>query len=444
MVKKESRYAAGPSRRDFLRGAAAAGVLLPFGGALLAACGDDDGEDDAATSPGDSPSAGSDLSILASLFTVGNIYYSTYAQGAEQAASALGIEFSTNVSNDDFNAQIGAIENAPAGGAQGLIAQVTTAAEASQVVRLAQSLGLPTVTNHNSAEWEPDTPYDVGSNFLAFHALDGITAFKATAVAAFEELGGEGNVLYITGNEGHSADTHRTIGFHEALDEYPDINLLEERSGFWNRVDARPVIDNLLTRYDDVAAIICSNDEEALAAVAAVEERGLTAVITGFDAVPEMLALIEQDRAFATFAQHPTWLGGFSLVRVFDALNGWTPSPLERMMYIGGFVIDTPESATAYEEVMYGEQSPYDWKKMSRTLNPDDWDPQNALAPIDLERLWSAQPKPDGYEFPPDYASAWPAETEEVTALYAEQFKVDPLDSVRQLTTAGREISLTG
>lgn len=420
----ESEY----SRRELLKWAAAVGLVVPFGGL--------------AGGVGSSAAAASKKKVLGSFFTVSNSYYASVAQGAKAAALALNAEFDVNVSNLDLNAQKSAIENAPARGVKGVLIAPLGEVEQPELARTAHRSGLKAVINNAQAHYR-GTPYDIGSGYVAYHELGGIKAFEKIATGAFKGIGGKGNVLYVTGNKGHSADTQRTIGFNRALKKFPGIKVLEVRSGKWSRVDARPIIDNLLTRYPKVDAIVCSNDEEALAAVAALRESGRKALVTGFDAVPEILDQIIAGRVYSTFAQHPVWLGAYSMVRILDALNGWKPSPLERMMFLGGFVVDTPASAKKYKEIAYGKKVPYNFRKMSRVLSPEDWDPQNALKPINLAYAWQDLPKPSGYRYPAAYTAALKGDgAAKITRLYAKHFKSDPLAPVRKLTRDGGVISL--
>lgn len=414
------------SRREFLKKAAAVGLAVPLGGLAF----------------GSSAAAASKKKVLGSFFTVSNTYYASVAQGARAAALALGAEFDVNVSNLDLSAQKSAIENAPSRGVKGVLIAPLGEVEQPELARTAQRNGLEAVINNAQAHYS-GTPYDIGSTYVAYHELDGIKAFETITSGAFKHIGGKGNVLYVTGNKGHSADTHRTLGFNRALKKFPGIKVLEVRSGKWNRVDARPVIDNLLTRHSKVDAIICSNDEEALAAVASLQESGRKALVTGFDAVPEILDQIIAGTVHSTFAQHPVWLGAYSMVRILDALAGWTPSPLERMMFLGGFVVDTPEAAKKYKEIAYGKRVPYNFRKMSRVLSPDNWDPQNALKPIDLAYSWQDIRKPASYRYPAAYTAAWKGGgAAKITRLYAAHFRSDPLTPVRKLTRDGGKISV--
>jgi ribose transport system substrate-binding protein len=68
---------------------------------------------------------------------------------------------------------------------------------------------------------------------------------------------------------------------------------------------------------------------------------------------------------------------------------------------------------------------PFDWVKMSRSLNPDSWDPQNNIYPIDPATHWGDAEGKD--KLNAAYADAgWKAEFDRVTKLYADHYKSGP------------------
>jgi ribose transport system substrate-binding protein len=429
------------SRRQLLR-MMGLGAAAPFAASILAACGDDDGSALTASTTTAGSAAGGPLDVrrtmLNSFYTLNNIYFFNYDQGAREAAEVLNIDLHRVIDEFDISVQTAAFENAPSLGVEGITMIANSEASQPEQLALVDRLGIPAVNNHSSAAWS--TPLDIGENYVAYNVDNNEAAILATASAAFEALGGEGNVLYIEGIRGNSINTERTRGLDMALAQFPGINELAREPGDWSRISTQPVIDDLLTAYPDVDCVICSNDESAIATVTALEERGIEALVTGVDGIQAALDLIEQGRMFSTFAFHPGWLGAYSTVLIWDFLNGWRPSVEERMMYFGGFIVDTPESAAEYGRLFYESgRLPYDYEKMSKVLHPDDWDPGNLLVPIEPAEHWAEREadKPDGYELPEEYASAKFAD---VAQSYADHFGPDPLQSVRDLTRSGGEI----
>jgi ribose transport system substrate-binding protein len=412
------------SRRKFFRLLAAAGLASPIVGAQWA---------------GTAAAAGDPLStprkFMDSFYTLNNDYFNEIDQGATAAAAALNITESREINNADVNVQKGHVENAPNLGIDGIT--MVAASEGSEIdlLRLVNRLKIPTVNNHTKAVW--NTPLDIGDYYVAFHAPANVTATRARTAQVFEKLGGKGNVVYIEGILGNPVEAERGHGFDLALKDYPGIKLVARRPGGWSRTTTAPVIADILTAHPDIDAIIVSNDDSAIAVVSALEQRKIKALVSGCDAIKDMVALVAQGKAFNTYAYGPSWLGAYSTVAVFDYLNGWRPSVPERMMIFGGYIIDTPEAAKKYQEVVDGPKSPYDFLKMSKVLHPDDWNPQNLLIPLPPDEHWSWRvPKPANYELPKAYAEAREkGEFERVTKLYADRFSSDPAQSVRDLTS---------
>jgi ribose transport system substrate-binding protein len=96
--------------------------------------------------------------------------------------------------------------------------------------------------------------------------------------------------------------------------------------------------------------------------------------------------------------------------------------------------------------MMYGGAFPFDYVKMSRALHPNDWDPQNSFAPIDLETYYTLlQPKPSGYELPAKYTNAASAAgIEAVAKSYSQRVNTDPFANVRKLCKGEGGRDLTG
>lgn len=428
----ESHLEGGRSRKEFLTLLAALGLAAPLAArGALAATG----------RPAVKPNPlAKRRHFMNSFYTLNNDYFNFYDQGARAAAKVLNIRETREVNNFNLDVQKGHLENAPNIGIEGITMIANSEASAPDLLRLVNRLRIPTVNNHANASW--NTPLDIGPFYVAYHVDNNVVAFQKLASALFRRLGGKGNILYIQGILGNSIESERTRGVELALKQFPGIKVLARRPGDWSRTTTRPVISDLLTAHPDVDAVICSNDDEAIAVVSALEERKSKALVTGCDAIKDMLSLIAQGRAYSTFAFHPSWLGGYSTAVVFDYLNGWRPSVPERMMYFGGFVLDSPAAAREYQRLVYGAKQPYNWLRMSKVLHPNDWNPGNLMVPIHPARHWAFRNnKPGSYRLPKEYAQAEKnGEFERVTKLYAKRFSSDPLASVRKLTRTGGQI----
>ncbi|CAN5612594.1 hypothetical protein BH10ACT7_BH10ACT7_27390 [soil metagenome] len=395
----------------------------------------------AACAPGATGEAGTTTAnVLNSYFTLDNVYYDAYNKGSQAAMKVFDIAYHQAVSNNDPNAQLSQLKSAGLQGMQGVTMIASNNGIQPELVRSLQDQKIYTANMWNNAPWL--TPLDIGEYYLQFGVVNGPATFQSVAELLFRKLEGKGKVIQIDGIRGASINDERLAGVAAAAKKFPGIEMVPEQAGGWSRTDARPVIDALLVQHPDVAGIISHNDDMTVAIVEALKNKGLNGkvVVVSGDGVPEGLDLVENGDVYATLCTHPAWLGGWFISRIYDALNGWEPTPAERMIHWGCFSVNTPEAAAEYRKIMYADPAPYDWTKMSKIMNPEDWDPQNLIGPMDPSLYWAYQEssKPAGYELPAEYqGDAWEKDKADMLASYADHFKSDPLATVRELCTDG-------
>jgi ribose transport system substrate-binding protein len=146
--------------------------------------------------------------------------------------------------------------------------------------------------------------------------------------------------------------------------------------------------------------------------------------VVGMDAIPEILPELEKAQNFiATFNSLGYWIAGYAVVNVFDALNGYKPTTPERLLASGGVLITTDNVADLKAKI-YDAKDPFDWSLMSKTLHPDDWDPQFDVQPVDPNVLWAPFPKDRPLN------AAWDGSAEAIKKeqqVYQEHYKSGPL-----------------
>lgn len=437
---------AASSRREFLRltlQVAAAGAAIP----VLAACNNSSASQDIGPLPTPVVNDPNDprnkhFSMIDSFYTLDNDYFQGWARGSAFAAATLLMSRDQQVDNSNIDVLRSVFEAAPIKDIQGVSTLPNTAAASPEILGLAQASGIYASSNWSNAPWS--TPFDIGDYYYSFQTANDVAGARELCKLLFTEMGGKGKFIHIEGNKGNSASDNRTAGVDEALALFPGIQMVARQPGGFSRGGTQPVIENLLTANPDVTGIMCANDDSAMAAVTAVESRGIkNCKVVGIDAIREFLEAIPRGTAFATWAHHGAWIGAFSTVRVFDALAGVKLSAPERMMNFGGFIIDSPESAAAYADLMYSSKPlPFDYEKMSRALHPDDWDPQNSMIPLDIDVYWKRDSKPPRYTLPKQYTDAVDnGDMERVAQRYAAALTTDPFASVRsKCRNGGKDI----
>lgn len=397
------------TRRSFLQRAGLLGLGISFGGGVLQACGQ-----------GGSGQGGNSTSeSLLSLPTSDNIYFDGWKTAAQAAGEALGMGIHYENYDFDTSKQIASFNNMTNLGLRGSITSANSAAASPNLMRICQQQQIYGINTWSNQPF--DTPLDVGEYYLNYleTATDG--GFEALCTYLFEEMGGEGKVIHISGVSGNLSSYYRDLGVDRALEKFPDIELVGRQDGGYSRVTTTPVVQNMLTANSGVDAIICQNDDSAIGAMTVLQNKGIEALVVGGDGVPEMLDAIDRGDALATMVHSGPWLGAATVALTFDALNGVELDPLERMLRFEGFVLNTPKAARAYKDLMYsGKKFPFDYKKMSRHLHPDDWDMQHAIVPIRPEEYWSTleDKRPAEYEFPDEYRNATDDDYGKVEAKY--------------------------
>lgn len=90
----------------------------------------------------------------------------------------------------------------------------------------------------------------------------------------FEQMGGEGAVYYMRGFAGHPADTDRHEGFNQALEEYPDIEVVPGPDGVhtgWDPATTTQLINDFIAsgQYENIDGIWTSGmDSQVVDAIA--------------------------------------------------------------------------------------------------------------------------------------------------------------------------------
>lgn len=133
---------------------------------------------------------------------------------------------------------------------------------------------------------EEDTVEDYTPNWVIHTSPDNVVNGKATATALFEQMGGSGQIFVLEGMLGNTASIDRVAGLEQALEEYPDIEVVAQDTANWASTEAQTLVETWLNQYPDVAGIWCANDNMATGAMQALDNAGLLGKVgvTGIDA----------------------------------------------------------------------------------------------------------------------------------------------------------------
>ncbi len=200
-------------------------------------------------------------------------YQTTYEQAFMAYAEELdGVETVVLDAGGDVARQIGQIQDLIQQQVDAIIIWPTQGQAVVPAVRQAHQAGIPVViTNSQIAE--------EGFDFIAsFSGPDNITQGQYSAEMMCEALDGEGQIVQISGQPGYTTAMERQQGFEDRLAEAcPGVEIMETQPGDWNREKAQRVMENFLTKYDQIDGVYSGDDNMGVGALNAAKAAGRAA-----------------------------------------------------------------------------------------------------------------------------------------------------------------------
>ncbi|MGV8989660.1 MAG: substrate-binding domain-containing protein [Cypionkella sp.] len=155
-------------------------------------------------------------------------------------------------------------------------------------VEAANKAGIPVIGSNTRVNSDLLTAY-IGS--------DDTKSGYMEAKIVLDKMGCKGNVVILEGPIGQSAQVQRLEGNQKALDECPNVKVLEMQTANWSRAEAQTLMENWLTAHPgQINGIIGQNDEMALGAIEAIKAAGLKVTdfpIAGIDGVTDALTAVK-------------------------------------------------------------------------------------------------------------------------------------------------------
>ncbi len=205
-----------------------------------------------------------------------NPFFKAEAVGAEARAKELGYETIILVHDDDPNKQSELFDTAIARGANAIILDNAGADATVAAVQRAKDAGIPSfLIDREIKEAGIAVSQIVSNNYQG--AQLGAEEF----VSIMEEAG---NFVELLGREADTNAGIRSAGYHDIIDQYPDLVMVAQQSANWSQTEAFGKMESILQANPDIKGVICGNDTMAMGAWAALEAAGRKDVIVvGFD-----------------------------------------------------------------------------------------------------------------------------------------------------------------
>lgn len=323
----------------------------------------------------EAPAASGDkLTVAVSIRSMSSEYHMQYVAGAQAFVDSLPegtaeVQVLPCDSNDDK--QINDIKALIASKGDNMILFVdpNNAPNITSIAELCEEAGVYWVSAWNTPEGINPLSYKY---WVAHQACDGVQQGYDLAVNIFDRFKepGKGKILVLEGMLANTANVERMEGLNKALEEYPDIEVLDDQAGDWDTKKALSITETWLAKYDDIDGIWCACDDMALGVVQALKAKGLDkkVLVTGNDGTTDAVNAVESGDITVTIANNGWLQGGYGVAYAYAAKTGKIdPSamaPEERMFYTNGVVI-TADNVADYKKE-YVESTPvYDYNDLS-------------------------------------------------------------------------------
>jgi erythritol transport system substrate-binding protein len=161
-------------------------------------------------------------------------------------------------------------------------------------------------------------------------------------------MGEKGHYVELLGKESDTNAGIRSKGYHDIIDQYPDMKMVAQQSANWDQNEAYEKMESILQAHPDIKGVICGNDTMALGAMAALIASGKgDVIVVGFDGSDDVIDSIKKGEIKATVLQ-PCTRGAEMAVEQADKYlkEGSTGLPEKQLV---DCELITPANADQYE-----------------------------------------------------------------------------------------------
>ena len=205
-----------------------------------------------------------------------NPFFKAEADGAAAKAKELGYETMVLVHDDDANKQSELIDSAIAAKVKAIILDNAGADATVAAVQKAKDAGIPSFLIDREI-----TKAGVAVSQIVSNNYQGA---QLGAEEFVKLMGEKGTYAELIGKESDTNAGIRSKGYHDVIDQYPDLKLAVAQTANWSQTEAYSVMESMLQAHPDIKGVISGNDTMAMGAQAALDAAGKKDVIVvGFD-----------------------------------------------------------------------------------------------------------------------------------------------------------------
>ena len=262
-------------------------------------------------------------------------HWVTLNEGAQAEAKADGVEvkFMSPDTKDDSK-QIECVNNAVAGGVDGIMIAANGPDAISSSLKEAKEKGIKIVYVDSPANVEAE------ASFATNNKAGGKTAGEEMKKALEAQGITKGDIGIISTNASTQSTVDRESGFREAF-EGSDFKVLETQYCDGDAAKAQTIAENYITK--GVVGIFGGDEGSTVGIGNAIKASGDKKIVgVGFDKSDTIKSLIKDGYLLCTMAQHPDVMGKKGVDALVECLNG---------KELNGEVVDTGVSVLNKENI---------------------------------------------------------------------------------------------
>jgi ribose transport system substrate-binding protein len=288
--------------------AAASLATLTLTALTLTGCqtGSDSGGGGTASNSSGAPKSGKKFKVGVSIPAADHGWTAGVKYWADQAAKANpDIEWTIKDAKEP-NEQISDLENMQSQGVDAVVILATESAPITPIAEKLHNAGI-LVVNVDRGFTKPVADFFIEGDNKAFG--------RKSAEYIVQKLGGKGKIAILEGIPS-TVNTDRVNAAKEVFKGSPNIQIVADESGMWNREKAQSVTQNIITAQPQIDAIWASDDDMALGAETALKAAGREKslwMIGGGGMKDVVKRVMDKDPLFPADITYPPSMIGFGI-----------------------------------------------------------------------------------------------------------------------------------
>jgi len=248
-------------------------------------------------------------------------YYEYGLDGAKMAAEQLGVNLIVFESEGNLEKEIANVEDAIQQGVDGIILFSVGKSSKEAAMELIDEAGIPLGIIYG---------YDPALADKAKIFVEADAAYSGQVIGEWVAANvDEGKVAIIQGKLGRGDAETYTEAFKTAMAANPNLEVVAEPEGGWDRSMAVAAMEDILTRFPDLKAAFIQNEDMSLGAIEVIKDQEADVVIVTQNGTPAGLDAIAAGSIAATVGWSPSEEATMVLSRLYNyVMNGVEPDPV--------------------------------------------------------------------------------------------------------------------